>query len=117
MTDQVIDCRIDSRVGCCEALNRMNPAKVQDFYRIEYILKVNPANIQEVYTFTFKEGSSAHKSCINAGFLDKRNKIGKNDVLLHHYWIGNVAMCMSELIGSIKVQNIAAYYCSHLYQK
>jgi len=52
-------------------------------------LKVNPANIQEFYVFSAKKRASAHKSCINAGFFENGNKIGKNDVLLHHYWIGS----------------------------
>jgi len=67
---------------------RGNPAKVQDFSRIEDNLKVNPAKMQEFFAFSAKKGSSAHKSCTNAGFFNKGNKIEKNDVLLHHYWIG-----------------------------
>jgi len=63
----------------------INPAKVQDFYRNEYSLRENPANIQEFYAFSVKRGSSAHKSCINAGFFNKGSKIGKNDVLSQDY--------------------------------
>jgi len=50
-------------------------------------LKGNPANIQEFLTFSAKRGAIAHKSCIIAGFFDKRYKTRKNDVFLHHYWI------------------------------
>jgi len=60
----------------------INPAKVQDFYRVEGNLEGNPANIQEFYAFSVKMGSSAHKSCINAAFFNNGNKTGKNDVFL-----------------------------------
>jgi len=38
--------------------------------------------------FRLNRGSSAHKFCINAGIFNNGNKIGNNDTLLHHYWIG-----------------------------
>jgi len=68
---------------------RINPAKVQDFYGIYDSLKENPANIQEFLNLLDKKGEIAHKSCIIAGFYKNGNKTGKNDVLLHHYWIGS----------------------------
>jgi len=47
----------------------------------------NPANIQEFSPFSAKKGSIAQKSCIFAGFFKNSNKLGKNDVFLHHFWI------------------------------
>jgi len=63
----------------------INPAKVQDFYRIKDSLRANPAKVQEFFTISAKKETSVHKSCINAGFFNNRNKIGKYDVLLHHF--------------------------------
>jgi len=71
------------------SLLRINPAKVQDFFGIYYNLKENPANIQDFFTFSAKKRAVAHKSCINAGFFENGNKVGKNDVLLHHFRNGD----------------------------
>jgi len=48
-------------------------------------LKGNPAKIQEFLTISAKKGAIAQKSCIIAGFNNKSNKIGKNDVILHQF--------------------------------
>jgi len=48
---------------------------------------LNPANIQDFLTLSAEMRSIAHKSCIIAGFFNNSNKIGKNDVFMHHVWV------------------------------
>jgi len=73
----------------------MNPAKVQDFFRVGDSLQVNPANMQDSLTFSDKKRSIADKSCIIAGICKNRVKTGENDVFLHHF---GLATSLSVLI-------------------
>jgi len=64
-------------------------------------LKGNPANIQDFLTFSAKKEPIAQKSCIIAGIFKNSNKIGKNDVFMHHFFIVKkkrlISMGMSQI--------------------